>query len=47
LTDQPNSVLGFAAIYDQDGDGVISSAEVSLRTMANVVFSTINESGGI
>jgi hypothetical protein len=47
LTDQPNSILGYAAVYDRDGNGVISSAEASLRSMANVIFSSINGSGGI
>ena len=32
LTDQPNSTLGYVAIYDQNGDGAISSAESSLRS---------------
>ena len=47
LTDQPNAFLGFAAIYDTDGNGVISSAEAGLRTMANDLFTFINESGGV
>jgi hypothetical protein len=47
LTDQPDLQLGFAAIYDTNGDGVISAAEASLRTMANDIFSSINEGGGI
>src|SRR5205085_2420904 len=32
-------------LYDQNGDGQISSAEASNRTMANDVFSAINEPG--
>jgi hypothetical protein len=47
LTDQPNSILGFDAIYDRDGNGVISSSEASLRTMANDLFGAINDAGGI
>ena len=47
LTDQPDLEAGFAEIYDTDGDGLISSAEASLRTMANDVFSAINEAGDI
>jgi hypothetical protein len=35
LTDLPDSRLGFAHIYDTNGDGVIDSAEAALRTMAN------------
>jgi uncharacterized delta-60 repeat protein len=34
-------------LYDMNGDGQISSSEASLRTMANDLFSAINESGGI
>jgi hypothetical protein len=34
-------------LYDQDGDGHISSSEASYRTMANNVFSGINEAGDI
>jgi hypothetical protein len=47
LTDQPNSQLGFVSVYDRDGNGVISSAEADLRRMADDVFSSINNSGGI
>ncbi len=47
LTDQPDSQLGFAAIYDTNGDGVISATEAALRSMANDVFSSINEAGDI
>lgn len=47
LTDLPDNLLGFAAIYDTNGDGIINSAEASLRVMANSVFSFINEAGGI
>jgi hypothetical protein len=34
-------------LYDQNGDGQISSPEAGDRTMANDVFSGINEAGGI
>jgi hypothetical protein len=34
-------------LYDQNGDGQISSSEAGLRTMANDVFSAINEAGGM
>jgi uncharacterized delta-60 repeat protein len=47
LTDQPDSELEFAAVYDTNGDGVISADEASLRTMANDIYSAINEAGGI
>jgi uncharacterized delta-60 repeat protein len=47
LTDQPDSAAGFAAIYDADGNGVISTAEANLRTLANDVYGGINEAGGI
>jgi hypothetical protein len=53
LTDVPTSELpdgnqlGFAHIYDTNGDGVIDSAEAALRTMANEVYSGINEQGNI
>ncbi len=45
LTDQPDSVAGFASIYDENGDGMISSAEAALRAMANIIYSDINEQG--
>ena len=53
LTDMPifelpeGNQLGFAHIYDTNGDGVIDSAEAALRAMANDVYSAINEQGGI
>ncbi|MCH7751046.1 MAG: hypothetical protein IH898_02670, partial [Planctomycetes bacterium] len=47
LTDQPNIITGDANIYDQDGDGMISSAEAALRAMANIIYSDINEGGAI
>jgi hypothetical protein len=47
LTDQPDALAGFAFIYDQNGDGIIDSAEASLRAQANEVFSAINEGGDI
>jgi hypothetical protein len=34
-------------LYDTDGNGQISSSESSFRTMANDLFSAINEAGGI
>ncbi len=34
-------------LYDQNGDGQISSSEATYRTMANDVFSGINEAGDI
>ncbi len=45
LTDRPNSLLGFASIYDVNGDGVIDAQEAMLRTMANSLYSWINEAG--
>ncbi len=47
LTDDPDGILGAANIYDQDGNGVIDSAEAALRAMANVIYSDINEGGAI
>jgi hypothetical protein len=47
LTDQPDSQLGFAAVYDTNGDGAISAAEALLRTMANDIYNFINTAGGI
>jgi hypothetical protein len=47
LTDLPDELSGFAHIYDQDGDGQIDSDETALRTMANEVYSLINEQGDI
>jgi hypothetical protein len=34
-------------LYDSDGNGTINSAEKSLRTSANNVFTAINELGDI
>jgi hypothetical protein len=34
-------------LFDQNGDGQISGTETSYRTMANDLFSAINEAGGI
>ena len=45
LTDMPDHISGFAHIYDKNGDGEIDSEEAKLRTMANDVFSMINENG--
>ncbi|MCA9059546.1 MAG: hypothetical protein KDA85_13660, partial [Planctomycetaceae bacterium] len=42
MTDVCNQQLGFAAIYDQDGNGVIDATESALRTSAHRVFSSIN-----
>ena len=47
LTDLPDGISGSAHIYDTNGDGVIDSAEAALRTLANDVYSTINEQGDI
>lgn len=47
LTDEPDNLSGFASIYDQNGDGVIDRYEAALRTMANRVYSAINEQGDI
>lgn len=47
LTDQPDSLLGASRIYDTNGDGVIDSAEASLRAKANSVYTSINEGGDI
>ena len=47
LTDQPDDILGAAKIYDTNGDGVIDAYEASLRTMANELYSAINEGGGL
>lgn len=42
LTDVQQSLIGFAAIYDSNGDGVIDSEEARLRSMANDLYSWIN-----
>ena len=47
MTDVPDAQSGFAYIYDQDGNGVIDAAEALRRSMANDVFSLINEQGSI
>ncbi|MCA9193938.1 MAG: hypothetical protein KDB03_19335 [Planctomycetales bacterium] len=47
LTDQPELISGAAKIYDIDGDGEISEAEAQLRTKSNLIYSFINELGGI
>jgi parallel beta-helix repeat protein len=44
-TDVPDSVIGFAWIYDENGDGLIDAAEAELRRLANEVYSAINEAG--
>lgn len=47
MTDQPDSVSGAAKIYDLDGNGDIGDLEAELRQEANLVYSLINEMGGI
>jgi hypothetical protein len=47
LTDLPDGISGFAHIYDSNGDSVIDSLEAALRSMANEVYSSINEDGDI
>lgn len=47
LTDLPDNQSGFAFIYDQNGDGTISSSEAQLRTKANEIFTFINEAGHV
>ncbi|MCA9192177.1 MAG: hypothetical protein KDB03_10455 [Planctomycetales bacterium] len=47
MTDQPEAITGAAKIYDLDGNGDISEEEANLRTRANLVYSLINEWGGI
>jgi SdrD B-like protein/cadherin domain-containing protein len=47
MTDLPDGISGFAHIYDRNGDGEIDSAEALLRTLANDVYSAINEQGDI
>ena len=48
LTDVvPEGIIGFAHIYDTNGDGVIDAAEAALRAMANNVYSAINQQGDI
>jgi hypothetical protein len=42
LTDMSQSISGFAAIYDRNGDGVIDAEEARLRSMANDIYSWIN-----
>lgn len=42
LTDQPDSELGFSAIYDTNGDGVLDASEDLLRAMANSIYFAIN-----
>ena len=46
LTDLPDDLSGFAHIYDRNGDGQIDASEALLRTMANEIYSTINQQGG-
>src|SRR5262245_22984993 len=35
LTDMPDHRLGFAYIYDKNGDGIIDAAEAALRSKAS------------
>ena len=45
LTDMPDGQSGFAYIYDMNGDGIIDPEEAQLRSMANQIYSDINEQG--
>ena len=45
LTDVPDGQSGFAYIYDMNGDGIIDPEEAQLRSMANQIYSDINEQG--
>lgn len=47
MTDQPDVELGFASIYDKDGNGIIDAQEAALRSMANLIYTGINEQGDI
>ncbi|MCH8045147.1 MAG: cadherin domain-containing protein [Planctomycetes bacterium] len=47
LTDTPDGVAGFASIYDTNGDGIIDASEASLRSLANDIYSLINEQGDL
>jgi hypothetical protein len=47
MTDLPDSQAGFAWIYDQNGDGVVNSAEANLRALAHALYSALNDTGGI
>ncbi|MEZ6049891.1 MAG: SdrD B-like domain-containing protein [Planctomycetaceae bacterium] len=38
---------GYSHVYDVDGDGDLDEYELSLRAMANTIYSTINEQGDI
>lgn len=42
LTDHPNNQIGFAYLYDHNGDGIVDNDERSLRTFANDLFDWIN-----
>jgi hypothetical protein len=47
LTDQSNASAGYVAVYDTNGNGVISAAESNLRSLASDLYSSINLAGGI
>jgi hypothetical protein len=32
-------------VYDRDGDGVLSDSEKALRSLANTIYTAINEGG--
>ncbi|MCA9028644.1 MAG: hypothetical protein KDA86_25785 [Planctomycetaceae bacterium] len=38
---------GYSHVYDVDGDGDLDEYELSLRAMANTIYSTLNEQGDI
>jgi hypothetical protein len=47
VTDVQDHRVGFASIYDTNGDDVIDEDEASLRSKANELYSWINQQGGI
>ncbi|MCO6453801.1 MAG: PKD domain-containing protein [Pirellulaceae bacterium] len=46
LTDRPDNIAGFSYVYDSNGDGLMSADEAWLRTLANELYSWMNEAGG-
>jgi hypothetical protein len=42
LTDRTGTISGFASAYDLNGDGILDSHEITLRTLAHDVYSRIN-----